>query len=460
MAALLRLVAIGHKSFWLDEIASVVIAHMPGKSFWSWIWHNEGNMALYYILLRGWLYLGVGEGRVRVLSAIPGILCIPLIYVLGKRLLGPSVGIVSALLLTVNACAVVYSQEARAYSFLVLGVIISTLLFVGLNEQPSYRNAVLYALAAGTTLYFHYFGLLVVAGHAVSLLALPRDRRSWKHLSAAFAVLVALSLPVLWMIHIQPIGHLDWVPKPSFLEAYHLGVFLAAESGKGVGVVLLIFDLALVLLFFRAALVSWKQSSAGLSNWRYVLVISGFVTPILASLLLSTVHPVFFHRFLIICLPSWIIMMAAGAEQLGNQRSRMFVITGVCLLSLSSTILSYTRVREDWRGVASYLIANARSSDVVLYYQPMGYFAAENYRSWLPGGEANRPMPVMVEPSSEAWKRSVGKGRRVWLVTYPAPLEDSTERDITAALKQLFSVGEKRDFRAISVTEYGSGQQP
>ena len=53
------------------------------------------------------------------------------------------------------------------------------------------------------------------------------------------------------MIHIQPVRHLDWVPQPSLLELYHLGVFLAAESGKGVGPVLLVVELVLVVVFFR-----------------------------------------------------------------------------------------------------------------------------------------------------------------------------------------------------------------
>src|SRR5262245_39108054 len=55
IGALLRLHALNAKSFWLDEIASVVIARMPGTSFWHWLWTEEGNMALYYVMLRPWL---------------------------------------------------------------------------------------------------------------------------------------------------------------------------------------------------------------------------------------------------------------------------------------------------------------------------------------------------------------------------------------------------------------------
>ena len=62
------LVALGAKSFWLDEIASVVIARMPGNSFSHWLWTEEGNMALYYVVLRApWLEIHLGEATVRLL---------------------------------------------------------------------------------------------------------------------------------------------------------------------------------------------------------------------------------------------------------------------------------------------------------------------------------------------------------------------------------------------------------
>src|SRR6516164_10656910 len=87
-AAFLRLWALNAKSFWLDEIASVVIARMPGNSFWHWLWTEEGNMALYYVMLRPWIEIHLGEATIRLLSVIPGIVAIPVMYLLGRRLFG------------------------------------------------------------------------------------------------------------------------------------------------------------------------------------------------------------------------------------------------------------------------------------------------------------------------------------------------------------------------------------
>src|ERR1035441_8645514 len=120
LGAVLRLIALGNKSFWLDEIASVVIVRMSGNSFWSWVWRSEGNMALYYVMLRTWLHLGLGEASVRMLSVLPGIASVPMMYPLGARLFGRRVGILAALFLALSTCSIVYSQEARGYSWLLL----------------------------------------------------------------------------------------------------------------------------------------------------------------------------------------------------------------------------------------------------------------------------------------------------------------------------------------------------
>ena len=145
--AALRLWALNGKSFWLDEIASVVIARMPGNSFWHWLWTEEGNMTLYYVMLRPWLEIHLGEGTIRLLSVIPGIAAIPVMYLLARRLFGRGVGLFSTLLLTFSTCAVVYSQEARSYSWLLFGTIVSTYFFVRLIERPTIPTALLYGVS-------------------------------------------------------------------------------------------------------------------------------------------------------------------------------------------------------------------------------------------------------------------------------------------------------------------------
>ena len=454
LGAVLRLVALGHKSFWIDEIASVVIAQKPGATFWHFLWHDEGNMALYYVLLRPWLHLGNGEAMVRLLSVLPGVATIPLIYLLGKRLFGWRPGMLAAALFALNPCAIAASQEARAYSFLVLAVVISTYRFVRLVEDPCYRFAIAYGIVAGLTCYFHYFGVLVPVAHAVSLMAMPRARKPWKQYGVAGVLFVLFAIPVLWLIHAQDIGHLSWVQPPSLLEFYHLGVFLAASGGKAVGAVLLAFDLVLIGFFLARLKAAWQERDNDLQRWRYALVASSFFSPIVIVLAVSMVRPAFYHRFLIICLPPFVMMTAVGALQIRRRLMWISAIAGVCILSLVSTVILYTRVTEEWRGAVSYMIAVAHPEDRVLYYQSLGAFAAENYWNWLPGGSAPRPREVIVNPPSTDWQQQIGQAPRVWLVLYRAKVDDAQARSVEQELMKVYDAGVEKVFRGVTVIEY------
>ena len=172
------------------------------------------------------------------------------------------------------------------------------------------------------------------------------------------------------------------------------------------------------------------------------------------TLLVSVVRPVFFHRFLIICLPAWLLAVAVGAAGIRRSRLRALAIAAVCLLSLVSTVMSYTRVREDWRGVANYLIVHADSRDRVVYYGGIGKFAVESYRDWLPGGTSNRPIAVEVHHESSEWLEKIAGAGRVWLVLYPANQTDATALEVETELHRRYTAGETKQFRAVAVTEF------
>jgi len=452
--ALLRLIALGHKSFWLDETASVRVARRAAPVFWHVLWHDEGNMALYYVLLKPWLHFGYAEGTVRLLSVIPGVLALPLMYLLGERLFGRRVGLLAATFLALNPCAIAVAQEARAYSFLVLAVVLSTYLFALLIEEPGSASALAYAATTALTCYFHYFGVLAPVAHAVSILALPAKRRPWKLLFLAWVTSALLASPILWLMHAQDVRHISWVQPPSLLEAYHLGVFLAANGGKAVGATLLALDLALVALFLGNLKASWRVAEDDLHRWRYTLVASSFCSPVLITLLISIVRPVFYHRYLIICLPAWILMTSLGAVQGSTGALRRWAFLSVCMLSLVCTFISYRRVTEDWRGVANYLIANAGVSDRVLYYQPDGQFAGESYRDWLPAGNTSRPPAIGIDISNSDWEREIAHAGRVWLVLYRARPNDAEARAIERELSAQREAGTQKNFRGIMVIEY------
>ena len=451
VGAVLRLIAIGYKSFWIDEIASVAIARRVSATFWHFLWHDEGNMAAYYVLLRPWLHFGYGEGTVRLLSVLPGIAAIPLLYRLTRSLFDARIATTAALFLSFNACAVYISQEARAYSFVVFFVLLSTCFFVLLIERPSYRAALAYAIIAAVSCYFHYFCVLVPAAHYTSLVGAGKVRRLWSYLLFAAGVIALGSAPILWLMHAQDTGHISWVQPTSWLEAYHLGAYLSAASGKAVGGVLLALDLVLIGFFFNRWSRSWSDGEA---RWRYSLAASLLITPIVITVSASILRPAFYHRFLIVCLPGWILMTAIGVQAMPTRQWRTAAIVGVCGLSLASTVILYYRVTEDWRGAVNYQIAHAQPNDRLLYYQPVGEFAAENYRDWLPGGSGPRPVPIAVNADG-SWKQGIDDTRQIWLVLYRAKVGDVEVDGIQQQLEQLkFALNSIDRYRGVTVLHF------
>jgi mannosyltransferase len=453
--AILRLIALGRKSFWLDEIASVAISRRPWPVFWHFLWHDEGNMALYYVLLKPWLHFGYAESAVRLLSVLAGVASIPLMYSLGARLFGRSTGLLSAALLAVNACAIAVSQEARAYSFLVLFVLLSTYLFVRLVEMPSRPWGLAYAVVAGISCYFHYFGVLVPAAHAVTVPSLPCGRRPYRLLLLAWAIIVVMAAPILWLMHAQDVGHLTWVQRPSWLELYHLGVFLASDGGKAVGGVLLGIELLLAVSFLASMRSLWRPPD-GLLRWRYALVVSAILTPVVITLLVSIIRPAFYHRFLIIVLPGWLMMIAIALLRLPIRAWRVAAIVVVCSLSLATTVLLYRRPSEDWRGAVTYLAANSRPDDRVLYYQSVGEFAGESYRDWLAPANAPRPQAIGIDAANVHWQADLDHVPRIWLVLYREKPNDVEALAVQRALSDHYAAIREQDFYGISVIQYGA----
>src|SRR6202162_2143518 len=70
VGAALRLHLLAARSLWIDEASSVHFATMPWWPFLRLLWGSQGNMTLYYFLLRAWIHLGDSEFVVRSLSVV------------------------------------------------------------------------------------------------------------------------------------------------------------------------------------------------------------------------------------------------------------------------------------------------------------------------------------------------------------------------------------------------------
>src|SRR4051812_43722171 len=178
LAACLRFLQLSSKSFTPDEAFSIIFAQTGWRAFRHMLVTSEANMGLYYVLLRIWSRASDMPAFVRALSVLPGVATIPAIYFAGKTLFSRSAGIISALLLSVNVLHIMYSQQARSYSLLVLLVTCSCLLFAHMVRRTNRWNEVGYVLISAAALYTHFFAALVLLAQFAWWMSLPPRLRT------------------------------------------------------------------------------------------------------------------------------------------------------------------------------------------------------------------------------------------------------------------------------------------
>jgi hypothetical protein len=194
IAALVRLVALGTQSFWSDETITALLVRRDLGSLLSGVADTESTPPLYYVAAWLWAKVaGADEVGLRSLSAVFGILAVPVAYGAARALLSSRAAWIAGLLVAVDPLLVWYAQEARAYSLLVLLCGISFWAFVVARDSGSGRALACWWLASSLAIATHYFAVLVVAVMAGWLLASQRTSRARVAVAGVGVSLLALA---------------------------------------------------------------------------------------------------------------------------------------------------------------------------------------------------------------------------------------------------------------------------
>jgi len=177
VAVALRVPALDLQSFWADEAATVDIVRHDLDGLYGAVRDQESTPPLYYLLAWCWTQvLGTGEVGLRSLSALFGVLTVPVAAAVGARAGGARAGLLAALLVATNPLLVWFSQEARAYALLVLLAALSLLVLLRAAEEPTPGRLLTWGLAAALLFATHYFALFLVAGELLWLALALRGR--------------------------------------------------------------------------------------------------------------------------------------------------------------------------------------------------------------------------------------------------------------------------------------------
>lgn len=235
LGAVLRFATLGLQPYHHDEIvtASRVLRVGFGHAMDA-VGFSESAPPLYYALAWFWTQVtGTSEVGLRSLSALAGVLTIPVVYFIGRELRGNLTGLLAAALVAVNPMLLWYSQEARAYALLGLFCALSLLFCVRAMQGGGRRDFTWWGVFSALALATHYFAVFPLIAE-VLLLARRRGR-------AIFSGLWILGLAALLLAplayHQMSYGHAEWIGK--FSLGHRLGemaiTFVVGETGDIIG---------------------------------------------------------------------------------------------------------------------------------------------------------------------------------------------------------------------------------
>jgi mannosyltransferase len=377
IAALLRFPTLDLQSYWFDESVTVVDTVRPG--FFETlraIPDMEVTPPLYFVL--AWLWaqpFGEGEVGLRSLSALVGVLTVPVAYAAAARLVSRRAALAGAALVALHPLLVWYSQEARAYSLLALLGALSFLFFVR-AVQGERRALTWWALASALALATHYFAVFVVIAEAVWLLVLAARRRERVRSTAlAVAGVAGAGAALIPLVaHQFGGGGADWVDSQRLgeriddgLHKLLLGPPDPVYSRKALALAMLVFVLWLLYRLVRwlVGLVRARRLPHPLAAARrfyrerpgaalaLTVGLAGVVTPLVMAIFGVDY---FLHRYLLAAAVPLLIGVVGIVEPRRRLAAVAFVLA--CSAYLTLVVASFRdpiMQRPDWRDAAKAL---------------------------------------------------------------------------------------------------------
>ncbi len=377
LAAVLRFYRIGHQGFWFDEGNTALLVHFsPGKML-GLIPQTESTPPLYYCVAWVWARVfGYGETGLRSLSAVCGVLVVPVAYGAGSKLISRRAGLLAAAFTACSPLLIWYSQEARSYEMLVFLSSLSLLAFAYARATPTPRLLAAWVIASALALATHYYAVLAVVPEAVLLLWMHRSRR---------AVQIAVGVVGLCGVALIPLaigqsgtGNASWIGNAPLGRRLGQVIpqFAAGFDGPAHSV---LEPVAIAILVLAAVLVFTRCSRA---ERRGTLIAGGIA---LAGLVLNLVliaggvDDLITRNVLAIWMPG-ALFVAGGLAAARAGRAGLAAAAVLCAIGIATALgVAFDRglERPDWRVVARALGTRPR---------PTGTRAilVQHYRDLLP----------------------------------------------------------------------------
>ncbi len=405
VAALPRLVGLGHVSLWLDEILSSLRVGRDLAGAWE-AWRGDPvHPPLSELLQWLWFRLVEPEPLRRLLPVALGVLTVGLLAHLACRWFGRRAAWATGLIAAMSPLHVHYSQELRGYALglLAIGLALATADLAA--ERRSWSGWASLGLALSLCYWSLYISVFVLVPIVLTVLQVIVERSTWRRELGGFALALMLSVALFspWLsgvqraaakVHEQQATEWTWSLLGSRWQFLTVGGAEGDPLSAGAVLFAVLVTLGVVAasgsLHGRSVIAGALAGSLGVevvlwltdhwSNGRYSLVSWPFLV-MLAGLGCARIHDLVTRPFPA-RLGSWMAVLPLLAALLGE----------------AAGVADYfRRGRPDWQSVARAASSMAAPDRPILVSNEWTRLSLGYYLALLEGSKAgisNRPQVV------------------------------------------------------------------
>jgi mannosyltransferase len=408
----LRTVNIGRDPLWTDEALTLVLAQWP---VWDMITKPTDPTPFFYYALHKWFVPeGAGVVGVRSISLVAGVLAMPVMYAIGRMIFSREGALLATALLAVSAPLIDYSQEARAYSVLVLLVLLSAAGLIWWFREKGGRRAFALLLLVATSslgLYTHFIAIFWV-GPAVLILLLLGRRISTRHEREALwgsVVIVLLAVPeAVRIVQASVIGGgFDWLQQasPAVFFTTLRSAFL--PPGGPIVATAFVIGLAWLVLGMRQGLRDWVVQRPPAA----AVIIALALLPLPIWLFGFVERPIFLPRTVLIAIPGFVLAVTLLVALDPWAARRQLISVLIVSLYLGALVWGGTaRPKEPW-GEARRALADRRPGDIVVVcpfwkYPALRHAMGEGFAPAVSAPHGETMLQVQRGNSQLPWQRA------------------------------------------------------
>jgi mannosyltransferase len=430
LMAAIGLWRIDHAQMWQDELVTVSVISRSTRQILTLLRSVDGVHGAYYLFMHGWIQVfGDSPTSLRTPSALAMAGAAACVALIGQRLFGRYVGLLSGFVFAFIPSVTRFAQEARSYAFVVLFSALATLLLLRALERSTVWRWAGYAACITAITCLNTVALSIVAGHAVGVMVWSGRGRSWSVLlkfALAAVVGVLPASPVIYLGIHQATRQVNWISHEAPWSVWPKA--------------------------FASSWMSWAVTAlAALALVRYrrraAFPAAVALTP-LAAIWLASLGDLsyFFSKYLLFLMPVWAVLAGAGLAALSWKPTRLWIaapvvgLAGLAALAIPGQIamrggLSHSyytypdprpRSPMAYRDAAGVIAKDYQPGDAIVYQRKFWWLMQEEGVSYYLPKDV-KPHDIFLKQSAAARneldstecavaRECFRNERRVWIV--------------------------------------------